>query len=223
MSEAGFSYVILAFLGFGAIIVFLSFQYEKNRTQKFKEIADQVRLSFEEKGDGWISGLENQFPLFSRGRSKRIRNVLRGKTKNAEISIFDYRYVTGGGRNSSTHKQSVILLQSEGMELPAFAMRPENIFHKIGSTLGFQDIDFPNHPTFSNKYLLQGQDEHLIRDLFSRELLKFLEKGTPICLQGCGNRLLYFRHRKRIKPNELKEFLEGGMEILSRLQNASGV
>ncbi|MEC9473853.1 MAG: hypothetical protein VX584_04130, partial [Actinomycetota bacterium] len=68
------------------------------------------------------------------------------------------------------------MLDAEDLQLPTFVIRPENLFHKIGSTFGYQDIDFDAHPTFSKRYLLRGPDEEAIRNTFTDEFLSSYER-----------------------------------------------
>ena len=58
----------------------------------------------------WSSELSH-LPLLSRGRARRLVNLIQGETDEAELAIFDYRYTVGSGKNSQTHRQSVALLR----------------------------------------------------------------------------------------------------------------
>ena len=96
--------------------------------------------------------------------------MIYGNYRNHEFALFDYEYVVEGSESNSSYKQSVIWFHSENLCLPNFALRPENLFHKIGGVLGYQDIDFESHPKFSKTFLLRGNDEPKIRDIFKNEV-----------------------------------------------------
>jgi hypothetical protein len=83
---------------------------------------------------------------------------------------------------------------------------------------GFQDIDFDEHPVFSKKYLLRGRNVPAIRELFTEEVLTFYEGVDGVSTEANGNRLLYYRHGKRIKPLEIRDFLEEGFKALAVLR-----
>ena len=172
----------------GAVIggvIWVSHLQDKKRTEKLRQIADEMGLPFYPQGnDSLISELSN-FPLFSEGRSKKIKNMLHGETSEVEVGIFDFRYTTGSDKSSHTHKQSVAYFRSPELDYPDFALRPEHLFHRIGGVFGYQDIDFESHPRFSKSYLLRGNSEHKIRLLFNDEILAFFDIGT--------GRLKYFR------------------------------
>ncbi len=219
-SENGdFAYLIIP----GIIIlivaaVILAWWHEKKRRKRMREIAGSLGFIYQEKGDPLLFSLVDQFYLFSQGRSRRIYNVLKGRTGDSDVTIMDYQYTTGGGKNSSTFRQTVILFDSELLELPAFALRPENVFHKIGSAFGYQDIDFESHPEFSKKYLLRGINEEAVRNTFDYDLLSYCERQKNLFLEGEGRKLIYYRSGKRIKPEEIKSFLHEGMTVFNRFR-----
>ena len=107
----------------------------------------------------------------------------------------------------------MISFQSSNLCLPEFELRPEHFFHKIGQALGYSDIDFETHPEFSRRYLLRGPDEAAIRDFFQPELLSFFESNQGVSLEASGDRLIYYRARKRIKPEEVRAFMEEGFRV----------
>jgi hypothetical protein len=106
--------------------------------------------------------------------------------------------------------------------LPTFSLRPETIWHKIGGWFGHQDIDFESHPGFSRLYLLRGRDEEAIRRLFTAEVLAFYEGQSGLSTEGAGNRLVVYRHAKRIAPADTRSFLEEGFGVLGVFRSSAG-
>jgi hypothetical protein len=96
-------------------------------------------------------------------------------------------------------------------------MRPEHFFHRIGSVLGYQDIDFESHPTaaeFSKKYLLRGKDEQTIRALFTDTVLTFFAAHPDkVLLEGSGDQLILYRDGKIIEPEDIPAFMKEGFEV----------
>ncbi|MFA4947427.1 MAG: hypothetical protein WC674_02830, partial [Candidatus Krumholzibacteriia bacterium] len=105
-----------------------------------------------------------------------------------------------------------------GRNLPAFTMRPENVFHKLGSMMGYQDIDFESNPVFSKKYLLRGPDDAAIRNAFTSRVLMFFESEPGLCVEADGRKLIVYRHSVRTKPEVLRESLEKGVQIAGLFQ-----
>jgi hypothetical protein len=208
--------ILFLVAGAAVVVVVLVFNLVRagRRREAFHRVAEDLGFTFYGKTkEAWraLAGL----PLFDRGHAKRSRNVLKGTARDVELTIFDYHYTTGGGKSSKTHKQSVIAFRSPGLELPEFALRPENLFHKIGSAFGYQDIDFDGHPRFSSHYLLRGEEEGAVRALFDDAVLDYFEGHQNLCVEAAGDRLILYRRSQRIDPGEVRRFMEQGFEVYS--------
>ena len=141
--------VIAVILVVGGIIWKVIFEFEKKRTEKFKLVAEQLGLPSYPKGDDSLIESLSSFHLFSQGHSEKFRNMLHGVTEHVDVAIFGYEYtVYPGGQHAHTFRQNVIYFRSPALNLPQFALRPENLFDKIGDVFGGQDIDFESHPKF---------------------------------------------------------------------------
>ena len=194
-------------------LCFIFWRLEKKRTEQFALISAELKLKLFPKGSASLFERLKPFHLFSRGRSRKIKNLMEGEANKVESAIFDYQYTTGTGRHSHTYRQSVLCFRSPKLYLPDFNLRPESVFHKIGGAFGYQDIDFETHPLFSKSYLLRGDNEAAIRGLFNNELLNFIESQQKISIEGSGDQLVFYRHKKRVKPEEVEEFMEEGFKV----------
>jgi hypothetical protein len=192
---------------------------EKKRTEAMSQVAEQLGLIFYPKGDPQVISELSELQLFSQGHSKSIRNMIHGETAAVTVGIFDYQYVTGHGKHKTTYNQSVISFQSSALNLPRFVLRPEHMFDKLGSVFGFQDINFDTHPGFSGMFKLQGDDEEQIRRIFNPEVLTYFESMGGSNVEGCGQRLVFFRARKRVKPNEVRHLMEEGFEVYAKFKS----
>ena len=92
-------------------------------------------------------------------------------------------------------------------------MRPENIFDKVGSALGFQDIDFDSHPNFSRTFVLKSSNEAAIRSYFRPALLEFFETKQGVSVEAESGMMFFFRPGLRVKPAELKDLLSQAYEV----------
>lgn len=173
------------------------------------QFAESVPLDF-------IAGLE-RFALFSQGHSKQIKNMMYGEASGIKAAVFDYVYVTGGGKNRTTHHQSVVYLEPRNLSIPYFSLRPENLLHKLFTVFGYQDIDFGQRPGFSQSYILRGLDEPAIRQTFNDRLLSFYENYLGTCTDGGGNQLLLFRNAYRFQPQEIQSYIGLALNLLNHL------
>lgn len=203
-----------------AIFIGGSVWYEKQRTKKIRAAAESLGLAYAERSEGLRETL-SMLPLFRRGRSRRIRNVLTGQIEDMAVHLFDYRYRTGSGKNSQTHNQTVAAFRIQGGRMPAFTLAPEHWGHRLISALGYQDIDFAEHPAFSRTFILRGEDEERIRALFDEELIAFMQAHSGNTVEGAGDWIVVYRTRKRVKPDDLAGLMERGFLIASNVSLAA--
>ena len=212
---------IAGFIVFAGGLIYWSHLSNKRRTAAFKEQAEQMGLRFSDTPDGQVYEYFGSFKLFNIGRSRRMSNLIEGDSGDVKISIFDYRFVTGSGKNSSTHNQTIIALQSLHLRCPEFTMRPEGFFDKIGSAMGFQDLDFDSHPLFSKLFVLKGPDEPAIRSFFTPTVLEFFERHPKDSLEARDDMMFFYRNRTIRKPEELKDLLAQAYEAFGVLTEAN--
>jgi hypothetical protein len=207
--------VVLAFGVLVVAIVVADRRATRKRTEDLAAVAATMKFTFSPEDDPALRGRLEGFHLFSQGRSRKLRNVLRGRAGNVEVLLFDYRYTTGGGKNSHTWKQTVMLFESVGLRFPDFALRPEHLFHKLGQVFGYQDIDFDSRPEFSKRYLLKGSDEQQLRTIFTGDVLAFYEAQDRVSSEAAGGHFLYYRAGKRVAPNKVPDFIKQGVRAFS--------
>lgn len=190
-----------------------------------RKIAEDIGMDFYESDDSGLIDYLNDFKLFSQGRSKKIKNMLisvDGEEK-LDTRVFDYRYVTGHGKSTRRHNQTVFYLHSEKLGLPHFMLRPENFFHRVGKFLGMpDDINFEEYPEFSKKYLLKGEQEDAIRSAFKDDLLHFFTVEKNWTLEGRKYSLIFYANGQRQNLETIKNFYEKGRLIYNMLTNEKG-
>jgi hypothetical protein len=101
--------------------------------------------------------------------------------------------------------------------LPAFEVRPEHFFHKIGGMLGMQDINLPNRPVFSSKFLLRSPDEAAVRELFGDAICDLLEKHLKLSVEAADHYMIVYQASRRPKPEQLAAFLDTARAIRDAL------
>ena len=168
---------------------------------------------------GMLNRLED-FKLFRTGTRKQIFNLMqrKGPFLDEQMAIFDYRYTISTGKSTKHFFTTVFFIQAKSLSLPEFMMKPENFFHKIGSFLGMQDIDFEEHPKFSDQYLLKGEDEERIRDIFDENVLKFFTVEKNWSMEGVGYFLILYQHDKLLPERSIENFYRKGMQLYEYLR-----
>ncbi len=191
-----------------------------HRAGGLDKVAYELGMKFSPKDEWGLINYLGDFKLFRRGFGKRISNIMHRQDNmlNLNVNIFDYRYTISTGKSARVFKQTVFFVQSRSLGLPHFFMRPENLFHRIGELLGMQDIDFEEFPTFSQNYLLRGDDEDYIRASVNEPFLRFFSLEKNWYLEGVNYYLIFYRRNRRLEPEKIKEFYQKGMKIYEMLQ-----
>lgn len=216
--------VPVAFVALIVVVLVLARRAEQKRREALRQVAEQLGMEFAEQADELANAEFAQFHLFQQGRNRKAQNLLRGRvgTGHDRELVFDYCYVTGSGKNRHTHRQSVAAFALGGHGLPDFEFRPENVLHKIGAAFGYQDIDFPDYPGFSSRYLVRGKEEDAVRRLFDGTVLEAFENVRGISVEGGGGWLVIYRASRRLAPDKLADFLEEARRLRSAFARRAG-
>ena len=191
----------------------------RERGSALKEIAARLDLSYSPADKIQVWNLLSDFKLFKRGSRRNVRNLIWKDDHQLDIKIriFDYHYTISTGNSSSTFKQTVFFVQSKSLGLPKFYMRPEHFLHKIGGWLGIEDIDFTSHEVFSDHYHLKGEEEGIIRDTFTEDVLHYFTFEKDWYLEGLNYYLIVYKDKKRIEPDQIANFYGKGKMMFDLL------
>ncbi len=185
------------------------------RASAMQDVATSLGMSYRAKDEYGTRKLLGDFELFKRGGRKKVTNLMKKTEEDLELNtnIFDYQYTVSTGKSAVTLRQTVFFVQSKQLALPQFLLKPEHFFHRIGTYLGMQDIDFVDHPEFSRQYLLQGEDEDFIRRKLDADFRSYFTVEKNWTLEGLNYFLIFYRNKKRLAPEEIPEFYRKGKEI----------
>ena len=193
---------VLIAAGFG-----ISFYLEWRRRNALSALAASMGLLFAKDGpdQNYLEsiGLE----IFKLGRARKASNLMDVPAQGGQIQVFDYRYKTGGGKNSHTHDLTVALI-SCACEIPYFDLKPETFIYKVGGLLGFKDIDLPAFPLFSDKYRLTGPDAAVVHMFFTPARAAWFERNLGLRVQGAPGRALLFKRERRLPAEAWQGFIE---------------
>jgi hypothetical protein len=209
--------IALAVVAFVVLLVLLQKRAERARSAALQQAGVTMGLLFEPTADVDQLKAVADLPVFNHGHTRRAYNMLSRRTDGGDVKVFDYRYTTGGGKESHTYIQTIALYPGGGRALPDFMLAPESVFHKIGQAFGYQDIDFDSNPEFSSQYLLRGADETAIRAAFTPETLSFFQTEPGWTVEVRAGTAGVYRAHKRCKPEDLSTFVEQSRAVLRAL------
>lgn len=198
-------------------VIIWAVRNEKKRTAAIKALAERLGFFFQENPQSELHQPYKHLKLFSRGRSQKTHNLLRKDAGGRTIYLFDYRYVTGSGKQRSTHNQSVLMLKDQSINLPQFTLQPETVFHRLGKAFVGEDIDFDEHEVFSKKYYLKSEVEPEVRELFAGDLARFFESNLGWSVESDQGVLLVYRYGKRPGTDKYEAFVTSALGIVQQL------
>jgi len=209
--------IALAVVAFVVVLVLVQKRAERARSEALQQAGVTLGFAFERTADlDQLKALAD-LPVFNHGHTRRAYNMLSRRTDGGDVKVFDYRYTTGGGKDSHTWIQTITLYPGGGRGLPDFVLAPEGVFHKIGQAFGYQDIDFDSNPDFSSRYLLRGADEAAVRAAFTPETLSFFETEPGWTVEVRAGSVGVYRAHKRCKPEDISTFTERSRAVLRAL------
>lgn len=194
-------------LGIVAAIVGFAFYLNWRRRKELEELAASMGLEYSPEGPGVAELEATGLELFRLGRSRRATNLVGVRGAAAGIRVFDYRYVTGGGKSSQAHNFTLALIESR-CAVPRFELKPESLLYKLGEAVGFKDIDLPSFPEFSDKYRLTGPDEAAVRAFFTPQRAAWFERNQGLSVQGAPGHIVFFRRDGHLAVSAWQPFIE---------------
>jgi len=203
--------VILILIG-GA--VWLSAKMEKKRAEGWRQAASELGVQFLGDHHETLNRF-GRMKMFQRGSSRRMFNVIAGDLGPVRVVLGDFRYTTGSGKHKHTHHLTVCIVENDAINIPACFLRPERRFmDALGSLLGGQDIDFVDDPEFSRAFVLQGESEAAVREIFDSEVRAWFcaHQDANLQFEARGNTLALHTGRRR-QPEESSQLLQLALEI----------
>ena len=134
--------------------------------------------------------------------------------------LFDLYYSEGVFIMKEDLKGTFLLLTAPS-PLPVFVLDKEDIRATIYQFKGFKDINFKNHPDFSKRFFLSGDDPRAIRKWFTPELIFFFESHPQYHIESNGKALLIKGKDRLASIQEVKNMFAFADEMMRLLRGES--
>lgn len=198
----------------GAVLVFLRSARKRGRVRDLSSLSSRRGLSFEERLGAFPPHF-SEFEVLKFELGRRALNVMRGEVRGHRVAIYDLRLGTDSPRMSVS--QTIVEVETPKAAIPYFRLEPETVIHKMQESVQAEDVDFDTHPKFSDEYLLRGESEPRIRELFSKELLEWFEGHLGLCVEARGERILVYRPATLLDAAEVDALLDAALDLSERL------
>jgi MFS superfamily sulfate permease-like transporter len=186
-----------------------------------QKIARKNGWEFRREVDWNISYLNN-FNFFNSRPILEKTNAIQGTDLDNSVrwEISDITFDEGALLSSDVYHTTVHVIHLP-IKIPRFTLEKEGLFDRIFKQVreftGYRDITFAKHPKFSRKFLLLGKDEAAIRELFTDELIAFLDINDIHHIESNGTALMVFNYLHLARTNEVKKMLVFSHELLQHM------
>ena len=167
------------------------------RAKRRKEIeawAEGKGLSFRPERDRGFDERYRAFECLRRGHSRCAYNIAEGDRGGRRLTTFDYRYVTGSGKNRQTHRFSAIILGSN-VPLQPLKIRSENVFDRVTEFFGLDDIDFES-AEFSRAFHVKSPDKRWAYDVLHQRTMEHLLSMPRFSIEFDNWHVIAWRNRR---------------------------
>ena len=185
-----------------------------NRQKNLEQLAQQLKWRYEPKIESDPKGID-RFLFFESKVINYSVNVL----YNSHFRLFDLSFSEGAFITKEDLKATFLLFESPE-KLPVFVLDKEDFKSTLYQWAGFDDINFTNHPDFSKRFNLRGNDRVAIRKLFHSELIYFFESHPIFHIESNGSHLLIKGKDRLSSLQEIKIMLAFAKDLMNLLENS---
>ena len=189
---------IFGFIALVIVLIVVGAAQQRKRRAALQAWVARHNLSFSPDRD---AGFDEQFPEFDclrYGSDRYAYNIIRGTWDDRPLVAFDYHYETHstdskGRRKTNHHHFSAVILGAK-VPLKPLIVRSENIFDKLKSVFGFDDIDFES-AQFSRRFYVASPDRRWAYDVLHPRVMQFLLDSPRFNIEFDRRRVIAWRSR----------------------------
>lgn len=161
------------------------------------------------------------FPIEKGTKILYEENILSKYTEYGKIEVSDITVSEGAGMAQVDTVITVVHISDLESHVPAFSLEPERLWTKLSELAFGKDIDFRDHPDFSSKFYLRGEDEEAVRRFFHENVISYLETNPLVHVESQRNKLLVYEKRDTLLPSEIEAvitFVDGFVNALTKVE-----
>lgn len=214
-SLAGVFVVLIGIASFGLAL----FQRSRwRRSLALVAVADELGLSFQEKAKPrFYEGLED-LEMFRSASGINAVNVLHGEIEGLRIAVMDCIVAAGEQGNAASFENTVFVLRNVPRQVPSFFLTPRDFLSRmlLGNT-ELVEVELPNQPKLTKRFLLLGEDEDAILKIFSAPLIALCMAGDNQNVEVRPPFLVVQQRGKRLPSARYRDFIRHCVRLAQTL------
>ena len=168
------------------------------RQKSLKSIANDFHWSYKPLPKKKFPFLQD-FEYFKTKEIKKVKNVL----SDDKCTIFDVLYTEGAFIAKQVIRSTMMHIKTD-KNIPNFTLDRDGIFEYLSHLVVHDDIHIQNHPDFSNRFSLSGENKKEIEAFFTDELVLFFESNTYYHIEATVDGLLIVNKERLGSVKEIK-------------------
>ena len=206
--------IIVGFVALFIVIGVFGYISSMKRRQAMMALATRLGLNFYPGKDRDMARRYRFLDKLRAGRDRYAFNTLSGGYQDHDVTVFDYHYKTGSGKNTHHHYLSFFLLRLPVL-FPEMVIVREGLLSKIGQALGYDDIDFESHE-FSRKFCVRSKDKKFAYDVCNALMIEYLLSNDDLSIE-IENNILAISFNRRLSPERIEPNLNRLIAVRSLL------
>ena len=206
--------IIVGFVALFIVIGIFGYISSMKRRQAMMALAARLGLNFYPGKDRDMARRYRFLDKLRAGRDRYAFNILTGGYQDNDVTVFDYHYKTGSGKDTHHHYLSFFLLKMPVI-FPELVIVREGLLSKIGQALGYDDIDFESHE-FSRKFCVRSKDKKFAYDVCNALMIEYLLSNDDLSIE-IENNILAISFNRRLSPERIEPNLNRLIAVRSLL------
>jgi len=206
--------IIAGFVALFIVIGVFGYISSMKRRQAMMALAARLGLNFYPRKDRDMARRYRFLDKLRAGRDRYAFNTLTGGYQDNDVTVFDYHYKTGSGKNTHHHYLSFFFLKMPA-SFPELVIAREGLLSKIGQALGYDDIDFESHE-FSRKFCVRSKDKKFAYDVCNALMIEYLLSNDDLSIE-IENNILAISFNRRLSPERIEPNLNRLIAVRSLL------
>ncbi|TDS18590.1 MFS superfamily sulfate permease-like transporter [Maribacter caenipelagi] len=184
-------------------------KYFTKRQRLLKTLAKEYQWSYDPKKSEKTKFL-NKFIFFKNRKVPYYYNSFYDNTKT--FHLFDVEFNEGEFIAKEVVKTTILHIKVKH-QIPVFSLDKEGLLDFVYGMAGFKDIELENHQDFNKRFFLSGEHTKDIQDLFTNELILFLESNPYYHIETNGSSILILKKERLLSVKEIKAMLYFGKQL----------
>jgi hypothetical protein len=209
--DAPATFLVIFYIAF-IIGVIIYYFYKRKQYKEVINLTSKSRLKPLSRGAFFRFIEKPSFSLLSlRVADVKEDYIFQGEYNGNNVCLFYLSMVNGQFKRLI---QTAVYIQSKKTHFPNFMLKPMDIKNNMEKIFEGKDILFPDNTRFTKDYILKGNNEDQVRNLFKPHVINFFERNQDVVIETNGKGIIICFADNLVEPSNYQMFIEKILGIL---------